>query len=135
VPVHSCFATCLKTDSKGQLGRPESHGQRRRSLPPVQAQAQRVAALEAELEETSAALARQQAAARVAERRAADLQHELENNSGARPCLLRALSELPSPGWGRLLACDTPGRATYGREVHVHEEHRPLQPVRSRAIA
>ncbi|KAK9837421.1 hypothetical protein WJX81_001177 [Elliptochloris bilobata] len=47
----------------------------------LQAQMQRVAALETELEETSAALARQQAAARIAERRAADLTQELENNA------------------------------------------------------
>ena len=54
----------------------------KRSPIDLQAQVQRVAALEAELEETSAALARQQAAARIAERRAADLTQELENNAG-----------------------------------------------------
>ena len=59
---------------------------------------QRVAALEAELEEASAALARQQAAARIAERRAADLTQELENNAGAiiRPCSARMLALLLS---------------------------------------
>ena len=52
----------------------------------MQAQGQRVAALEAELEETSAALAQQQAAARIAERRAAEVTQELENNAGANIC-------------------------------------------------
>ena len=56
---------------------------------------QRVAALQAELEETSVALARQQAAARIADRRAAEVTQELENNAGIKTLNISCSAWMP----------------------------------------